>query len=157
MVANFTSSVVGVEGCDDVIGPIDDGVITGVDDGVGVTEVLVVGTTTEVEVSVGVGVGVGVSVATDVGVGETVVVISGVSVISGMIISIVELICISTLRAEVVEGSTATDEEVGMVTDNVICPLTSSSVNTIINKPMHLFHCLPILHVRSFNDCSAAL
>ena len=145
MVANFTSPVVGVEGCDVVIGPIDDGVATGVDDGVGVTEGLVVGTTTEVEVSVGVG--VGVSVATDVGVGETVVVISGVSVISGMIISIVELICMSTLRAEVVEGSTATDEEVGMVTDDVICPLTSSSVNTIINKPIHLFHCLSILHL----------
>ena len=156
MVANFTSPIVGVEGCDDVVGPINDGVATGVDNSVGVTKGLIVGTTTEVEVSVGVG--VGVSVATDVGVGETVVVISGVSVISGMIISIVELICMSTLRVEAVEGSTVTDEEVSTMTDDdVICPLTSSSVNTIINKPMHLFHCLSILHVRSFNDCSAAL
>ena len=92
---------------------------------------------TDAELSV-VSVGVGVRE-----ISVKVAVTSGVSVISGMIISNVELIAITTLIDEVADGSIATCVVDGTGTDVLpICPLTS---NAIISNPMHCFHCLFIL------------
>lgn len=85
--------------------------------------------------------------AVEVGVGVGVRKVEGVvdvksSVILGIrIISNVELVI---MKDVVVDGSITTV----LVTDGIVvvvlCPLTRSSVNTSINKPMHLLHCLSI-------------
>lgn len=121
------SSVVGV-GVGGIIDCIDDDdVITGVIDD-GVTEMTGVDVMKAVELGVGVGVGVDV---------WRIVVATSVDVIKGMIISSVELTSMFMVRDVVVDSSvTAVDEDV--------CPLTSLSVNTNMNKPIHLLHCLVI-------------
>ena len=125
---------------------IGDGVGVGVDitidddmDG-GAVEVVVGGIMVVVAMlSVGMTVTVGVWVK---GTEETSVVVA-VSITMGMIMFIVELISMIILTGAVAEGSTATAVTDAEVT--TVCPLTSSSVNTSINKPMYL-HCPFILN-----------
>ena len=74
-------------------------------------------------------------------------VISGIiilSVVTSMSISMPVVVTMVGVE-EVGEGSIASGMVVGVGLGDNVCPLTTSTANTIIRKPMQLFHCLSIL------------
>ena len=131
----YTSSVLGV-GVGDVAGCIDDDTTTttGVIDDVDGADGMMV-------VVNAVGLGTGVDVWSTKGVAMA----TSVDVKSSVIVGIIILLSSGVLIPKSKSIAVVADGR-GAITamESVDCPLTRSSINTSINKPMHLLHCLSI-------------